>query len=105
MAAVTLTAGSMRELLLGSTSILLVRTSEGLCAVEATCPHLGGVLSDGRLEGRRLSCPQHAAAFEVTTGAVLADPSGVEPPVGGTDPLRTYSVRVEGGIVEVDLPP
>jgi nitrite reductase/ring-hydroxylating ferredoxin subunit len=100
----TMAPGSRREVLVGATSVLLVRTAGGLYAVEAVCPHLGGVLADGALSQDRLACPEHAAAFDVRTGGVLADPFGVEPPEGGVAPLQPYPTRVEAGMVEVALP-
>jgi len=100
----TIAVGAMREVLLGATSVLLVRTEEGVRAVEAVCPHLGGLLADGALSGRRLTCPEHAAVFDVADGRVVADPYGVEPPEGAVDSLRTYPVRVDAGQVAVDLP-
>jgi nitrite reductase/ring-hydroxylating ferredoxin subunit len=102
VAAATLAPGTLREVLLGGTPVLLVRTAQGLFAVEAVCPHLGGVLADGTLSAERLTCPEHSAVFDVTVGKVLADPFGVEPPLGAVDALRAYPTRVEAGMVEVD---
>ncbi|MGD0250991.1 MAG: Rieske (2Fe-2S) protein [Thermoplasmata archaeon] len=100
----TIALGTMREVLVGATSVLLVRTTRGLFAIESVYPHLGGLLADGMLSEHRLTCPEHAAVFDVTTGKVLADPFGVEPPEGAVDALRPYPTRVEAGMVEVDLP-
>jgi nitrite reductase/ring-hydroxylating ferredoxin subunit len=100
----TMPVGTTREVLLGATSVLLVRTEGGLYAVEALCPHLGGLLADGTLVGRRLTCPEHAAVFDVADGNVLADPYGVEPPQGAVDSLRTFGVRLVAGAIEVELP-
>ena len=100
----TVPVGTSREVLLGATSVLLVRTEGGLHAVEAVCPHVGGLLADGVLVGQRLTCPEHAAVFDVADGNVLADPYGVEPPQGAVEPLRTFGVRVAAGAIEVELP-
>jgi nitrite reductase/ring-hydroxylating ferredoxin subunit len=99
----TLPPGTSREVMLGATSVLLVRTVQGLYAIGAVCPHLGGLLADGTLSANRLTCPEHAAVFDVTTGKVLADPFGIEPPEGGTGPVQPYPTRVTSGMVEVDL--
>jgi len=100
----TLAPGSLREVMVGSTSLLLVRLSSGVRAVDALCPHLGGLLADGRLSGGRLSCPEHGAVFEVTDGSVVVDPFGIEPPEGGVDPIAAYPTRIVAGMIEVDLP-
>jgi len=101
----TLAPGTTREVLLGATPVLLVRTAHGLFAIEAVCPHLGGLLADGPLSDQRLTCPEHAAVFDVRDGHVLSDPFGVEPPQGAVDALRSFPTRVEAGWVEVDLSP
>jgi nitrite reductase/ring-hydroxylating ferredoxin subunit len=103
VAAATLRPGATREVMLGTTSIVLARVGPMVFAVDAVCPHLGGLLADGSLAGRRLACAMHGAVFDVGTGAVIADPFGVEPPAGGVAPLSSYPARVENGMVEVDL--
>jgi nitrite reductase/ring-hydroxylating ferredoxin subunit len=104
VAADTLGPGQLREVLIGGTSVLLARVGERTYALEALCPHLGGILSDGTLVDARLTCPEHQAVFEVRTGEVVADPFGLEPPEGGVEPVRSYPVRSETGMIEVDLP-
>ena len=100
----TLPPGSSREVMVGASMVLLARVGPLVFAVEAVCPHLGGLLSDGVLAGRRLTCPVHAAVFDVGSGQVLIDPFGIDPPMGGTAPLSCYPTRVTNGMVEVDLP-
>lgn len=100
----TLALGSLREVLLGRTSVLLVSLPQGIFAVGAICPHLGGLLADGTLRESRITCPVHGAVFEVTDGSVVADPFGVEPPEGVVTPIASYPTRVVAGMVEVDLP-
>ena len=39
-----------------------------LHALDDTCPHRGGPLGDGMLEGRAVACPWHGWEFDVTTG-------------------------------------
>ncbi len=100
----TLTDSRPQELVVDGRTLLLVRSSGRLHAVDGICPHLGGLLAEGTVEGDRLTCPLHGAVFSVASGTVLADPFGLEPPEGGVDPLRTFPTRVEAGMVEVDLP-
>jgi nitrite reductase/ring-hydroxylating ferredoxin subunit len=104
IAAATLRPGAMREVMVGTTSIVVARVGPLVFSADAVCPHLGGLLSDGTLAGRRLTCPVHGATFDVGTGQVITDPFGVEPPEGAVAPVSTYPTRVENGMVEVDLP-
>jgi len=96
--------GGMLEVMVETTPILLARVGPVVFAIDAVCPHLGGLLAEGTLAGRRLTCPLHTAVFDVGSGAVLADPFGLEPPEGGVAPVESYATRTEAGMVEVDLP-
>ena len=84
--------------------IVLVNFGESIRALQGECPHLGASLAEGTLVGRRLTCILHEAAFDAGTGAVQADPFGIEPPAGGVPAALTYRVRVDDDRVWVDLP-
>jgi nitrite reductase/ring-hydroxylating ferredoxin subunit len=63
-------------------------------ATDGKCPHAGGPLFQGDLQGDRLSCPWHGWNYCLTTGACDEDPSIT---------LPFYSVRVEGDDLILDL--
>ncbi len=96
--------GSMREVHLAATSVLLVRLADAVRATGAICPHEGGILADGTLSGSRIACPVHGATFDALTGRVMADPDGIEPPQGAIGPIPVFPTRVVDGMVEVSLP-
>jgi nitrite reductase/ring-hydroxylating ferredoxin subunit len=64
-------------------------------AIDDTCTHRGGPLSEGDLAGQEVTCPWHHAIFDVTTGEVLGPPA----PAG----VSRYNTRVEGGDLEVEI--
>ena len=39
-----------------------------ICAISDTCPHAGGSLGMGKLDGTIVTCPVHGMKFDVTTG-------------------------------------
>ena len=39
-----------------------------ICAISDTCPHAGGSLGMGKLDGKIVTCPVHGMKFDVTTG-------------------------------------
>lgn len=62
-------------------------------AVDDTCTHKGGPLSEGELEGTVVTCPWHGATFDLCTGNHLGPPA----PAGVT----RREVKIEGGDVMV----
>jgi uncharacterized protein YbjT (DUF2867 family)/nitrite reductase/ring-hydroxylating ferredoxin subunit len=85
-------AGSV--LLVGDVAIFNVEG--GFCATQARCTHRQGPLSEGVIDGSTVTCPLHGAQFNVWTGAVLRGPA--------TEPLKTYTVAVDGDVGRVDVP-
>ena len=74
--------------------VVLIRQGSAVSALENRCPHAGAPLSEGFLEGGRLTCSWHGWTFDATTGASLDDPSLGVP---------AHSVRIDGGEVFVKL--
>ncbi len=64
-------------------------------AVYGECPHEGGPLGQGALEGPLISCPWHCWQFDSLTGVCL---------FGDDVVLETYAVKVEAGDILVQLP-
>ena len=66
------------------------------------CPHRGGDLSLGKLEGTILTCSVHHSQFDLTDGRVIrwTDGTGIKLSlarmVKSPRPLKTYEMRVEG---------
>lgn len=55
--------------------ILCVANVNGAVSVlDGVCPHEGGPLGEGIIEGNRVVCPWHAYAFDLHTGATENDP-------------------------------
>ena len=65
----------------------------GFLALNRTCTHLGCTVPWIE-EDRQFACPCHASVFDIT-GAVLSPPADRA--------LDMYAVRIENGIVKVDL--
>ena len=64
-------------------------------AVDGECTHAGGPLCEGDLEGGVITCPWHAATFDVTSGKALSRPATLD--------LHRYPVRVQGQRIEVEI--
>jgi nitrite reductase/ring-hydroxylating ferredoxin subunit len=64
-------------------------------AIDGICPHQGGPLAEGELEGTTVTCPWHAWQFDVRTGKTLLG-SRIKQPI--------YEVRIEGQDILVGVP-
>jgi|SRR6266404_6609146 len=64
-------------------------------AIDDTCPHSGGPLSEGEVQELKVTCPWHGADFDLKTGAVLAPPA--------FEGVRAYKVVVEGNDIQVEV--
>jgi 3-phenylpropionate/trans-cinnamate dioxygenase ferredoxin subunit len=105
-----LKSGQMKMFKLDNREILLARVNDDFYAVANHCPHMGGRLSEGKLENTIVTCPRHHSQFDLSDGHVVrwTDWSGaklslskiVKPP----RPLNTYKVKAEGGKIMVEIP-
>ncbi|GGF33711.1 (2Fe-2S)-binding protein [Marmoricola endophyticus] len=89
--------GEALPLDVGGVEVALVRTDEGVFAVEDECSHAKVALSEGDVENCTIECWMHGSAFDLRTG----EPTG--PPA--TEPVAVYPVRVDGDDVLIDLQP
>ncbi len=83
--------------------IAIFNLNGGLYATDETCPHEGGPLSDGSIEGENVSCPWHGATFHIKSGKTLEPPAGEKmgPPVDKG--VACYPVRIVGAEVEIEI--
>ena len=68
-------AGEGRVIEAGGKSIALFNVDGTYCAIANGCPHRGGPLGEGDLEGTVVACPWHGWRWEVTTGANANNPA------------------------------
>jgi nitrite reductase/ring-hydroxylating ferredoxin subunit/uncharacterized membrane protein len=73
--------------------VLLVRRAQRIYAIAETCSHLGGPLSEGKLEDTSVRCPWHGSCFSLEDGRVLEGPSVHAQPI--------LEVRLQNGQIEV----
>ncbi len=90
--------GSVKLVELGWISIGVYNCGGELLALEDRCSHDDGPLCEGEWdqESCRVICPRHGSAFDLHTGRPLSPPA--------YQPVDTFPVVVEDGIVKLDLP-
>src|SRR5687768_16801176 len=86
---------SGRELVAGERIVALYNVGGQFHALDGICPHQGGPLGKGVLNGCIVTCPWHGWQFDVTTGQHQASGS-----------LRhgTFATKLEDGQVWADIP-
>ena len=87
-------AGEVRECLVGGRAFCVANVAGTISVLNGECPHEGGPLGEGTIEGGRVVCPWHSYAYDVRTGAAEQDPElNVE----------VFEVRVEEGELRARL--
>jgi nitrite reductase/ring-hydroxylating ferredoxin subunit len=74
-------------------AVLLVRRGGEIHALAEACSHLGGPLSNGKLDGDIVQCPWHGSRFSIKDGSVVDGPA--------TFPQPCFETRVNNGQIEV----
>ena len=95
-----MTAARVSDLRPGEGKLVVVRdkpmalfnVNGEFCAINYICPHMGGPLGEGKLDGTVVSCPWHGWTFDVRTG--LADHPGGHS-------VSAYEVVVDGDEVKI----
>ena len=92
--------GSGRELVVGGRVVALYHVGGDhvggeFHALDGVCPHAGGPLGEGTLNGCVVTCPWHGWQFDVTSGQHCLN-----------DNLRhtSFAVKVDGDGVFVEIP-
>ncbi len=81
----------------GPIAIGVYNCNGSLYALEDRCSHDDGPLVEGDWEPDRgvVICPRHGATFDIRTGRALTLPAYL--------PVDTFPVRVDGGVIKVDV--
>ena len=88
-------SGQGKQIEAGGKIIALLNADGIFYAVDNSCPHVGGPLSEGKVAGNVVTCPWHAATFDLTNGSALGGPA----PAG----VSCYTVRVTGDDIEIEV--
>jgi len=85
--------GEVKTFRMGGRHLAIGRTGDGYFAIDDLCPHAGGSLGEGMLDGDCVLCPIHGYAYHVRTGEGLDD----------GDEVQVYEVKLEGDVLHVNL--
>ncbi len=94
--------GGKQKVTLEGKTLLLTNVDGAVYAIDNRCPHMGGSLFEGKLEGETITCPRHHTVFNVKTGAVVQNGSIAFLHLKVAD-TRAYPAKIEGGDVLVGV--
>jgi 3-phenylpropionate/trans-cinnamate dioxygenase ferredoxin subunit len=89
--------GAMRLVVWEDLEIGVFNCDGTIYAIEDRCSHDDGPLVEGTLDQSRctIECPRHGSQFDLQTGKPLTLPA--------YEPVDTFPVRVEDGVVRVEV--
>jgi nitrite reductase (NADH) small subunit len=93
--AAELAPGNVMEAVVGGDAYAVCNVAGEFRAFEGTCPHAGGPLGEGSIDGDNLVCPWHAWEYDCRTGVNTYDESVR---------LASFPVKIEGDDVLIDVP-
>jgi nitrite reductase/ring-hydroxylating ferredoxin subunit len=77
----------------GRREVFVYKKGAEVFALGNECPHQGGMLCDGWVEGEIVTCPLHGWEFDLRTGACMTVPG---------ESVPRFRVSVEDGAVFVE---
>lgn len=92
-ASVDLNIGQRARLRTETDDIALFNIAGQIYAIADSCPHAGGSLLYGTLDGCTIQCPAHGLHFDLVTGCMR----------GGSMRARTYPVVCVDGQISVTI--
>ncbi len=87
--------GTCRSVEVDGIGVALFNVEGTIYALNNTCPHAGGPLGEGKLNGELVECPWHGWRYNVRTG---------ERPENPDFKVACYPVQVDGTLILVSIP-
>lgn len=87
--------GQMRVIVVEGVRVAVCNVGGAFYAIEDVCTHDEGPLGEGKVVDGQVECPRHGGRFDVKTGQATRMPA--------VAPARTFPVRVEGGVLVVEV--
>ena len=86
--------GTLMEAFVGDVAVAVGNVDGQLHAIGNTCPHAGGPLGDGALDGNAAVCPYHGWAFDLESGVCN---------LNDTVSVPVFAIREAGGQICVKI--
>jgi len=87
--------GQMKKVLVDENEVIVINIAGNYYAINDTCSHAGGSLSEGKLDGSTITCDWHGAQFECKNGKLAKFPVQI-------NDLKSYKVVIESDDIFVE---
>ncbi len=94
--------GSKKKIEIATGTVLVVNIQGSFYALDNKCPHMGGSLGDGILDGNHIICPRHGATFDITTGKNVRGAKIAFIKANVKD-AHSYPLNVEGNKIFIEI--
>ncbi len=101
--------GTMKSVNVVGHEILIARVGDKYYAVDNRCPHMGGKLSKGKLDGTVVTCPLHGSQFDLRNGQVIRWTSftgfisKVNKLIKSPRPVTTYNIKTVDEVLYIEI--
>ena len=85
----------IKQVSIDGKDIVVINIDGNYFAINDTCTHAGGSLSEGKVEGSIITCDWHGAQFDCKSGKLIKFPAKI-------NDLESYSVVIESDTIFVE---
>ena len=82
--------GESKVVKLRDDSVAIFNTNGQFYAIDNTCPHQGGPLGEGKVDGEVVTCPWHEWKYNLKTGCPIVTPN-----------VKTYKLRMDDDAIQI----
>ena len=87
-------SGKSKVVKLGDEQVAVFNAEGKFYAIHNTCPHQGGPLGEGVLDGESITCPWHEWKYDLKTGCPIITPA-----------VKTYPLQIDGEAIWIAVDP
>tara|TARA_B000000460_G_scaffold54284_1_gene35904 strand:+ start:2734 stop:3042 length:309 start_codon:yes stop_codon:yes gene_type:complete len=85
----------IKQVSIDGKDIVVINIDGSYFAINDTCTHAGGSLSEGKVEGSIITCDWHGAQFDCKSGKLVKFPAKI-------NDLESYSIVIESDTIFVE---
>ena len=88
-------SGQMKKISSDENEIVIININGDYFAIDDTCTHAGGSISEGKLDDSTIICDWHGAQFDCKNGKLLKFPAKI-------NDLKSYKIIIESDKIFVE---